>query len=117
MNKYLEEEDIQFLLLTKDEAIDKINKRKNKNMMHLYRLLEEGKELLTTGVITFPRPDAEELLAIRRGKYSYDELMNIIGSDVDTYFKSFEDKIVLPHSPNRKEADKLCQKLIKERIK
>jgi len=87
-----------------------------KHASHLFRLLGEGKELLTTGFITFPRPDANELLAIRHGKYSYDELMNMIGGDIDTYFKSFEDKIILPHSPNRKEADRLCQKLIKERL-
>lgn len=87
-----------------------------KHASHLFRLLGEGKELLTTGHITFPRPDAENLLTIRYGKYSYDELINMIGGDIDSYFKSFEDKIILPHSSDRKKADKLCQKLIKERL-
>lgn len=35
---------------------------------HAFRLAREGVELLTYKTITFPRPDREELLAIRHGK-------------------------------------------------
>jgi hypothetical protein len=87
-----------------------------KHASHLFRLMGEGIELLTTGNITFPRPDADELLAIRHGKYSYEELMSKLGIDVDSNFKSIEDKIILPHNPDRKKADKLCQMLVKERL-
>jgi hypothetical protein len=87
-----------------------------KHASHLFRLIGEGIELLTTKNITFPRPDAQELLAIRHGEYSYDELMVKLGDDVDTNFKNIDGSVVLPHSPNRKEADKLCQKLVKERL-
>ena len=86
-----------------------------KHASHLYRLLSEGKELLTSAWITFPRPDAQEILAIRHGEYSYEQLMNNIG-DIDEYFKLFEHKFILPRSPNRLEADVLCQKLIKDRL-
>jgi hypothetical protein len=79
-------------------------------------LLGEGAELLTTGNITFPRPDAAELLAIRHGEYSYDALMAKVG-DVDTYFDALKDKYVLPHSPDRVAVDKLCQTLIRNRQK
>jgi len=87
-----------------------------KHGSHLYRLIGEGIELLTTGNITFPRPNAEELLAIRKGAYSYQQLMDKLGGDkfdIDSLF-SFESK--LPHNPDRKNADMLCRKLIKERL-
>lgn len=84
-----------------------------KHASHLFRLIGEGRELLTTGNITFPRPDAKDLLAIRKGEYTYDELMARIGNDVDSCFADIEDKMVLPHSPNRKEADIFCRKLVK----
>jgi len=84
-----------------------------KHASHLARLINEGAELLTTGMITFPRPDKDELLKIRGGGYSYDELIKKYG-DVDKIFDSIADKIILPHSPARVEADKLCQRLIKK---
>jgi hypothetical protein len=87
-----------------------------KHAAHLFRLIGEGIELLTTGQITFPRPSAEDLLAIRHGKYTYDELMARLGDDIDSNFSNIEDKIILPHNPNRKQADKLCQKLVKARL-
>jgi hypothetical protein len=38
-----------------------------KAMMHAVRVCSEARELLTTGHITFPRPDSELLLKIRKG--------------------------------------------------
>lgn len=87
-----------------------------KHASHLYRLIGEGVELLTAGNITFPRPNADELLAIRKGAYTYTQLMEKLGGkqfDIDSFF-NFESK--LPHNPNRKDADMLCRKLIKERL-
>ncbi len=84
-----------------------------KHASHLVRLLGEGKEILTTGAITFPRPDSKELLEIRQGKYTYNELMSLIGggeNGVDSYLSV---ESILPHNPNRKDADILCRKLIK----
>jgi hypothetical protein len=85
-----------------------------KHASHLIRLINEGKELLTKGIITFPRPDAELLRDIRNGKYTYDELMNMLGEDVDSNFNGIES--ILPHTPNRKDADILCRKLVKSRL-
>ena len=87
-----------------------------KHAMHLFRLIEEGKELLTTGNITFPRYDKDELLAIRAGAYTYDQLIEKIG-DVDGIFEKLKPAFVVPHSPDRVKADKLCQKLVKEFLK
>lgn len=87
-----------------------------KHASHLFRLISEGIELLTKGTITFPRPEAKDLLDIRQGKYSYEDLMARIDSDIDSAFTKIENQIILPHSPNRKDTDKLCQKLVKERL-
>lgn len=86
-----------------------------KHGSHLVRLLSEGEELLTTGYITFPRPDAKDLLDIRNGKYSYDEIITRVG-EIDGYFNGIKDKFILPHNPDRKKADELCRELIKEQI-
>lgn len=46
-----------------------------KHAMHLVRLLRMGKEALETGEINVRRPDAVELLSIRNGAWSYDEIV------------------------------------------
>ena len=46
-----------------------------KHAMHLVRLLRMGVEALRDGKIIVKRPDAEELLAIRNGAWTYDEVI------------------------------------------
>lgn len=46
-----------------------------KNAMHVVRLLRMAEEALSTGEVNILRPDAEELLAIRRGSMTYEELL------------------------------------------
>ncbi|MGB0524068.1 MAG: DNA polymerase beta superfamily protein [Flammeovirgaceae bacterium] len=46
-----------------------------KNMMHTFRLLEMAEEILSEGKVTVKRPNREEMLAIRRGAFTYDELI------------------------------------------
>lgn len=45
-----------------------------KHAMHLVRLLQSGIEILLTGDLHTYRPNREELLAIRHGKYTLEEL-------------------------------------------
>jgi len=45
-----------------------------KAMSHAIRVSRQALELLATGRITFPRPDAEELLAIKLGKFPFSEV-------------------------------------------
>jgi len=45
-----------------------------KNMMHTLRLLEVAKEILVQGVLNVRRTNRAELLEIKNGVYSYDEL-------------------------------------------
>ena len=46
-----------------------------KHAMHLVRLLRMAKEILTGQGVIVKRPDSEELLSIRNGAWSYDELI------------------------------------------
>lgn len=46
-----------------------------KHAMHLVRLLRMGVEALRDGVILVKRPDAAELLSIRYGAWTYDDLV------------------------------------------
>ena len=45
-----------------------------KYAMHVIRLYGEAKELMETGRITLPRPNKDELIAIRQGKYKLSEI-------------------------------------------
>ncbi len=49
-----------------------------KYAMHIVRLAHQGIELLTTGQMTFPSPIAEELRAIRLGKYPLADMSRLI---------------------------------------
>jgi hypothetical protein len=46
-----------------------------KHSMHLVRLLRMGIEILETGKVNVKRPDAEELIHIRNGGWTYDALV------------------------------------------
>lgn len=49
--------------------------RQCKHAMHIVRLLRMGEEVLRDGVINVKRADAQELLAIRNGEWTYEELL------------------------------------------
>lgn len=78
-----------------------------KHAAHLYRLISEGEELLLKKNITFPRFDADMLREIKQGKYTYDELMSMVG-DIDAKFNSLYQKSSLPIKPDSNKADALC---------
>jgi len=84
-----------------------------KHAMHLVRLMYEGEELLTTGYITFPRPERTELMAIRNGLYSYDQLMEKV-ENFDAMFETLYEKSSLPFSPNGIAINELYLKLVVE---
>lgn len=45
--------------------------------MHVIRLYGEAKELMERGRITLPRPNRDELIEIRKGKYSLIEIQEL----------------------------------------
>lgn len=75
-----------------------------KHAAHLVRLLRMGAEVLTQGKLIVRRPDAEELLAIRNGLYSYDELMEKVDELSLLLDKIYEKKTyVVPFGPPKVE--------------
>jgi uncharacterized protein len=84
-----------------------------KHGSHLFRLITEGEELLTSGYITFPRPDADLLLDIRNGKWTYDQLIEKV-ENFESKFEYLYENSALPKKPNRKEIDKICVSMVKE---
>jgi hypothetical protein len=77
-----------------------------KATMHAVRIAAEAKELLLTGRLTFPRPEADLLLAIRTGSLPYSEVETLI----DQGLKDIEDAELLsklPNKPNHTLMDKL----------
>jgi predicted nucleotidyltransferase len=84
-----------------------------KHALHLVRLLGEGEELLLTGQITLPRPDAAELLAIKNGKYTYEELMLLIGT-IEKKYQTFKTQSILPKEPDYQRINQLYAKIVRE---
>jgi len=78
----------------------------SKNMMHTFRLLEIAEEIALHKRIFVRRKDREELLRIRSGVYSYDELLE----RADGKLKRIEmlyAKSDLPDVPDKEYAEKL----------
>lgn len=59
----------------KRSALEQAHGYDTKHAMHLIRLLRSGVEILETGNVPVRRKDAQELLDIRNGKYTYEELL------------------------------------------
>jgi uncharacterized protein len=82
-----------------------------KNMMHVFRLLNMAEEIaLGKGIIT-RRPDREALLEVRKGTFSYDELMERAEIQLERIEMLYE-TAALPEAPN---ADALEALLVKMR--
>ena len=84
-----------------------------KHAAHLVRLMRMGKEILSTGDVKVFRPDREELLAIRNGAWSYEQ--------IEEYAQNMEQEIIalyesseLSKEPNRRYLNSLCVEIIEE---
>jgi len=73
-----------------------------KHGMHCVRLMRMGLEALRDGEILVKRPDAEELLAIRNGAWSYEEMVKY-AEDMDNEIRNvWYKKTDLPKKPDIK---------------
>ena len=82
----------------------------SKNMMHTIRLLEVAVEIATEQRIQVRRPNRGELLRIRRGEMSYEQLLEraeLLAGMVDAAF----DASSLPESPNLEKIGRLLVEL------
>jgi hypothetical protein len=94
-----------------------------KHASHLVRLLRMGLEILTTGKVIVKRPDADELLAIKNGAWSYEQVMEYSKSMQvklnEVYDKQKEDRekglpVPLPREVDRPKISKLYHRLCEE---
>lgn len=82
--------------------------------MQAIRLLRTGLEILQTGELIVDRRvagDAEELLAMKRGEYSYDAMMEIANSlyqQLETAYPNSQ----LPQRVDREAVNQLCMELV-----
>ena len=58
-------------------ALEELHGYDTKYAMHIIRLYGEAKELMERGHITLPRPNKDELVEIRKGKYSLSEIQEL----------------------------------------
>jgi predicted nucleotidyltransferase len=88
-----------------------------KHGSHLVRLLRMGEEILRTGKVIVKRPDAEELLAIRNGAWSYDKLVEWAEAKDELLNKLYKESDVLPREPDRDYLDQLCCELAEDAMR
>jgi predicted nucleotidyltransferase len=84
-----------------------------KNAMHLIRLTKCCKELLTTGELNVKRHDRDELLAIRNGAWTYDQVIEWADREKKEIDILFE-KSTLPQIPPMNKLDDLHQEVVSE---
>lgn len=84
-----------------------------KNATHLFRLLRMCREILETGEVIVERPDAKELLEIRDGKMSYEEIVEFAEKE-DAELDELMRKSSLPRVPPIKKIDDIVSSMIME---
>jgi hypothetical protein len=82
-----------------------------KHAMHLVRLSRCCKELMTDGIMRVRRPDAEELLAIRNGAWTFFELMEWFAKQTKEIDDLYEHS-KLPNTPDFKKISELSVRLV-----
>ena len=82
-----------------------------KNAYHAVRILEEGIELLETGNLTFPRPNADILKSIRWGKINLTQVTELY-EETEKRFAKAKDLNHIPAKVNKKLIDKLYYEII-----
>jgi len=86
-----------------------------KHGMHLVRLIRMGREILEGKGVLVRRPDAQELLAIRGGAWTYEYLCEWAQKSLNE-LEYIDRTSILPSTPNRIQLDKLCTDLVQELI-
>lgn len=88
-----------------------------KNAAHLIRLLKMGIEFLTEGYLYVERKsDATMLLDIKHGAWTFDA----VKKESDRLFALCEEAYVrskLPDQPDRKKIDKMCQTILRDKLR
>jgi len=95
----------------------KIDLALNKHAMHLIRLIIMGREILEgKPVQTYREHDREFLLDIRDGKYTYDQIFEMV-DDFEEKFRYATVNTVLPAKPNFNKIEELVITILESRLK
>jgi uncharacterized protein len=86
-----------------------------KHAMHLVRLLRMAREILSTGKVIVRRPDAEELLAIRNGAWTYEQLIEWAERE-DAALSEIAAASALPKAPDVAEIERRTVAITREAI-
>lgn len=85
-----------------------------KNMSHCIRLLYTAKDIALNKGLILKRPEKQQLLDIRNGKYSYDELISIAEKLNNEVQELFNVNLTLPREVSRKYIQELLLKIRKD---
>lgn len=88
----------------------------SKNAAHLIRLLRMCVEVMKTGEMLVKRPDAAELLDIKRGKWSLESVKNL-SENLFAEAKAARDSSALPPKPDREAAERLLIELVSAHLR
>lgn len=87
----------------------------SKNAAHLIRLLRMCVEFFQTGKMNVKRPDANELLDIKRGKWKLDDI-KALATDLFADARAAKDASGMPEGPDHTGAEWLLVRLIEGRL-
>lgn len=87
----------------------------SKNAAHLIRLLRMAIEFFETGAMKVKRPDAAELLDIKRGKWKLEDI-KALAADLFVKARAAKDAAEMPDEPDYAGAEQLLVQLISERL-
>lgn len=86
-----------------------------KACMHAVRVAHEAEELLTQHTITYPRPEADLLLAIRKGELPYKDVAEMLETGLDR-LEECAKKSTLPDQGDHQAADDLVMATYRAQI-
>lgn len=78
----------------------------SKNMMHTIRLLNMAEEIATTGQLLIRRPDREYLLKVKKGEFSYEQLL-AVADEKTTAIRQAYLQSDLPNEPDQQLINRL----------
>lgn len=87
-----------------------------KHAYHLVRLIRMCRETLLTGKVIVKRPDREELLSIRNGAWSYEQLIEFAETEELELNTLYQASTALPKLPDRNKLDQLCITLVEKSL-
>jgi predicted nucleotidyltransferase len=87
-----------------------------KHAYHLVRLIRMCREILITGKVLVKRPDREELLSIRNGAWTYEQLIDFADREEKELNELYLTSTALPKFPDKEKLDQLCIRLVEEAL-